>query len=501
MNFLKKATLFLALSSAGLSYGQDFLGYSSSNYAGVQGLFSNPALIAENRYAVDVNVIGLDFGFSNDFLELRNQGFLGIGNFSESYDDFNDFRQKALIVNFDGSESGQVANLTMHSNLAGPAAMITLSPKDALGVGARYRIMMNFDDLGAEAARLAIDEFVFPPLWGTDYESDGASLDLMVWMEYFASYGRTVWSSGDHVLKAGATLKLLQGVAAMYMYSDDLNYNFTNDDILSIEASNLQYGHTKGLEIDAIDNNVFDFDALGFGADLGVIYEWRPEGEAYSGRMRDDNVPSNRRGVTRYKLRAGVSLMDLGGIRFNRDPDSYDRPDGSIDVVNWDLTEITLNGFQDFDDTLNNRFPEGVAGQGSRFGMNLPTALHLMLDYHLHKGFYLGANGWISPKSKNNPNKVHDISRFALNPRFEHNWFEAGLPLGYNNFNGFNSGLYLRLGPVILGSQDVISKAFADGLDGANVYFALKIPILQSAVSASSGNEESNNQSNYQSTY
>jgi hypothetical protein len=480
----------LILQSAGLAYSQSFLGYSGSNYAGVHGLYSNPAQIAENRYAVDVNLVGVSFGFSNDFLELRNQGFLGSGTLTKAYDDFADFRQNALIVNFDGSETGQKANFIMDLDVAGPSALISLSPKDAIGIGVRYRAMVNFDDLGAEAARLALDEFVYPPLWGQDFESDGASLDMAVWIEYFASYGRTVWNTENHAIKAGASLKFLQGVVGMYMYSDDLNYNFTNDDILSIDQSSLLYGHTEGLEVDDLGNLSLNFDALGFGADLGVIYEWRPEGDSYSGRVRNDRVSRNDRSATHYKLRVGFSIMDLGGIRYNRDPDSYNRPAGSIDVVNWDLTQIDLDGLQSFDDTLNQRFPVSDEGQNSRFGMNLPTAINLMLDYHVYKGFYLGANGWISPKAKGNAEKVHGISRVTLNPRFETDWFEAGLPVSYQNFNGLDAGMYLRLGPVVFGSSDLISKAFADGLDGANVYLAFKIPILQSHDARSTGDDE-----------
>ena len=62
--------------------------------------------------------------------------------------------------------------------------------------------------------------------------------------------------------------------------------------------------------------------------------------------------------------------------------------------------------------------------------------------------------------------------------------------MSYQNFNGLDAGMYLRLGPVVFGSSDLISKAFADGLDGANVYLAFKIPILQSHDARSTGDDE-----------
>ncbi len=480
MNILRSVFLIaLASICAGSVSAQEYLGYSGSNYAGVHGLFTNPASIADSRYELDINVFGVSVGFNNDFLALRNDGFLGMGTLTESYDDWADFRERALIVNFDGSESGQKANLKLSADVLGPAALITLSSVDAIAVGARYRTIINFDNLGAEAARLALDEFVYPPLWGQNFESDSSSLDALAWIEYFGSYGREIWNDGEHYIKAGVTLKLLQGTAAYYMYGEDVNYNFTNDDILTIQESTVLYGHSENFDTDKLYNDVYvNLGAWGFGADIGVIYEWRPEGAAYSGRMRDNSVAKNDRSATRYKLRAGFSLMDLGGIRFDRDPKSYDRPPGSIDIDNWDLTEIQLDGVESFDDTLNNRFPVQAEGLEDKFGMNLPFAINMQVDYQLYKGFYLGANGWISPKAIKNVDKVHGISRLTINPRFEHRWFEAGFPLSYQNFNGIDAGIYLRLGPVILGSADLFSEAFSEGIDAANVYLALKIPIL-----------------------
>ncbi len=470
---------------------QEYLGYSHSNYAGVHGIFTNPASIADNRYVVDVNVIGLSLSFENDFLKLRNKGFLGMGNFSESYADWTDFREKALFVDFDGTQRGETAKLYLGLDVMGPSALISLSPNDAIALGARYRVMTNFDDLGAEAARLAIDEFVVPPLWGRNFESDGASLDIMAWVEYFGSYGRVLWQDQNHLLKAGLTVKLMQGVAGMYMYADDLNYNFTNDDILTLQQSTLYYGHSENFEITEYNDLYFNFDALGIGADVGLIYEWRPDGAAYNGRTGEQKINKDDRSATRYKLKAGFSVMDIGAIRFNRDPDSYDRPIGSISVVDWDLTQVQFNSIQDFDDTLNNRFPTSVQSNETRFGMSLPTAINLFLDYQVYQGFYLGASAWMSPRGNNNFNKVHGVSRISLQPRYEMRWFEIGLPVSYQNFSGVDAGLYFRAGPVVFGSSNLLSKTFQDTIDGANIFMALKIPILFGRMTGSYGSGDS----------
>jgi hypothetical protein len=182
--------------------------------------------------------------------------------------------------------------------------------------------------------------------------------------------------------------------------------------------------------------------------------------------------------------------MDLGGVRFDRDPKSFDRAPGAIDVDNWDLTVVEFDALQDFDDTINVRFPEQAEGLEDKFGMNLPLALNLHADYQLHKGLYVGAAAWISPRSPGDPNKVHGINRFTLNPRFEHRWFEAGLPLSYQSFNGADFGMYLRLGPVILGSANFFSEAFSDGVESVNAYVAFKIPLLYGRTTSDMAGDE-----------
>jgi hypothetical protein len=161
--------LMLLAFAASLSiHAQCMVGYTGSNYAGYSTIAFNPALLAQTPYALDLNVTSVQVGFDNDFLSLRNDGFFGSKTLRGSYDDFDDFRDRALIVNFDGTESGQTANFRMGLDVLGPGALIPLSPHSSLSVGTRFRSMVNVEQLGAEAARLALDAFEFPPLVGSE---------------------------------------------------------------------------------------------------------------------------------------------------------------------------------------------------------------------------------------------------------------------------------------------------------------------------------------------
>lgn len=479
LTLLQRAALpILGLMAGSAAFGQSYVGYTGGNYAGYANVTFNPALCAQTPYAFDLQVLGLNAGYDNDFLELRNDGLFGSAALRGPYEDFDDFRDRALIVNYDPSQNGERVNFRLQVDVQGPGALIPLSPHSALTVGGRFRTLVGVDRLGVEAARLALDAFEFPPLWGQDFETDGVRFSAMNWIEYAVGYshGIDLDADGRHYLAGGVTLKLLQGTQGLYLYSDDLNYNFTNDDLLTLTASNLSYGHSEGFNLgDPVRN--FRFDDLGLGADLGLVYEWRPEGEAYNGKP--GQVPAlTDRSAVRYRLRAAVALLDLGGITFSRNPGAYDRPDGSIDLEDWDLTEVSFDRIVDFNDTLGGRFPDGAQTAPASFRMALPRTLTASIDAHVVEGLYVGLNGWWSPLNIDRAEKVRQVSRLSLNPRWEMRWFGAGVPVSWQDISGLDAGLYLRLGPVILGSANLWTNAFGEGISGADAYLLLRVPLL-----------------------
>jgi hypothetical protein len=184
------------------------------------------------------------------------------------------------------------------------------------------------------------------------------------------------------------------------------------------------------------------------------------------------------RSATRYRLKAAVALTELGYVAFSRNAKAYDRPEGSVDIENWGITEVSLDGVVAFDDTLIGRFPEGAETASTSFRMSLPQTLTVLVDYHVLSGFYVGMNAWWSPIRPDNATRVRNLNRIALNPRWEMRWFGAGLPVSYQELNGVDAGLYLRLGPIILGSANLLSNAFGEELSGADVYLSMRVPLL-----------------------
>ncbi|MBA4167809.1 MAG: hypothetical protein H0X41_09755, partial [Chitinophagaceae bacterium] len=67
----KIALLALTALSVGQTFAQDFAGYRTGNYTGVNGVFFNPANIAASRYRFDVNLFSFSTLEGNDRLAYK----------------------------------------------------------------------------------------------------------------------------------------------------------------------------------------------------------------------------------------------------------------------------------------------------------------------------------------------------------------------------------------------------------------------------------------------
>src|SRR5690606_7901248 len=82
---------------------QDWLGFHSSNYAGVQGISFQPASIADSRYKFQMNLIGISAGLSNNYLSIPGADFKKF-----------DVDSDRLLRNNDGKDKGGYITTDIH---------------------------------------------------------------------------------------------------------------------------------------------------------------------------------------------------------------------------------------------------------------------------------------------------------------------------------------------------------------------------------------------------
>jgi outer membrane protein OmpA-like peptidoglycan-associated protein len=476
---------------------QDFLGYSTSEYAGVTAIDIQPANLADNRFRFDMTLFGTHVKAYNNYVGLNRSKIIAHdGTFYKSM--FNQgensawsdtaFKYNYLHTTDDIDKQKRVY---FANRLVLPSFLLEINHKNTLAFTWDIRNYANVDGVSRDLAKMIYKDYKDSSNWLKKLPSTNLSLQSMSWAEYGVSYARVLKEDNEHAFKVAGRFKIMQGIAAAYMFAKDFNYQFQHidttfiygsdtvhidDEVLSVAEVNVDYGHSANLYTDNVGKIKYDWKQAnpGFGMDIGFVYEWRPDYEKYKYDM-DGEKNLWRRDKSKYKFKAGLSILDLGGIRFKKGEYSNNF---KANVSLWDIRKLKFDSIpmKDLDDTLTARF--GHTDSKSTFFMNLPTAISAQADYKVWKDFDINFVMYYAVLWKNNPNKVHDFTSVSLTASYDHKWFGIFLPVQYHALYGFSYGACARIGPLIVGTDNlgsIISKK--KNFYGTDVYFMLKVPI------------------------
>jgi len=436
---------------------QSYIGFLTDNYSGVHGVISNPANITDSPFKTDINIGGVSVFGGNDYF--------GINLFDTTKDGYSfDLESKKHPMD---ANSG-VVNL----DALGPSIMFNLSKNSALAIFTRARVFANLNRIdGASIASIDDDTT-------NDVSINEENINALAhsWAELGITYARVLLNKNQHFLKGGVSLKYLQGLGSAFVIGKDISIDIDDDGtdlgggvtVGSIDSS----GNLTYARYDEFDNDDYDYktpdNANGLGVDFGVVYELRPKRVMYKA---NDSSSNNFKYKNQYKLKIGVAITDIGFINYK---------DGIREAYNITNTDVNQNQFEaaaDFGVALNTFYTQTNTATG--YKIDLPTALHVNVDWSFNNKLYLNLNTDFSLMSKNRitANRVSNI--VSLTPRFESKWFSYYMPLSVIENNGFRLGVGLRAGPLYIGSGSVISAFVSDDNREADVYAGLKIPVYQ----------------------
>ena len=451
-------TFLMFLASYNL-IAQSYIGFLSDNYSGVHGVISNPANITDSRFKTDINLVGASVFASNDFYEL---------NFNDAIKDENYSFDLDARSNPTTNNNGSVA-----IDVLGPSFMFNLNKVSSIAVFSRARAFTNVNEIdGTIVDRLDADASEDFNVNEGDFKVFGQS-----WAEIGLTYARVIKNDAQHFLKGGVTFKYLKGLGSGYANGKNLTVDYDAD------GTDLGGGVTTGsitstgqityARFDDFDKDGYDYevpDASGFGADLGFVYEWRPKYSEYT-KTNANGESYTLKHKNKYKLKLGLSLTDLGSINYkNGISETYD-------VTNANVSEEDIENAESIDDVLEALYTKTAASTG--YKTILPTALHFNADWSFTNHLYLNLNTDLSLASKKKENVSTINNVLSLTPRFESRWFSFYIPLSMVQYNGFQAGAGLRLGPLYVGSGSVITALAGNESRGADAYAGLKIPIYQ----------------------
>ena len=387
--------------------------------------------------------------------------------------------------------NGKAKNIYVGAQVQGPLSfMCTFGKgknknKNAFAFSYHVNTIFNLNNVSEVLARSAYYGMGFKAdsvtkFIGKNLTNSNLALKTLAWNDYGVTYSRVIYEQGDHFIKLGGTLKIIDGIAGGYLYGNNLNYNWPNYDSLSINKASVKYALSNSV-VDLANGNVnvqtFMKNALTFtyakpsaAVDLGFVYEWRPDKDKYKYQM--DCEDQWRYDKLRYKLAVGFSIIGFGAVKFNQ---SSTTGNFYANIQNWNVQHFHATGLQSFNDTISSRF--GYTTTTTSFTMWLPTRFNMYIDYNIAYGFGVNLGGTLSPNMAQSRNMVQQVSILTLTPKYDHAYFGLYLPLSYDANGNFNFGATLRLGPLFIGTQDILAFFAKKHIYNEEIHAGIKITI------------------------
>lgn len=307
------------------------------------------------------------------------------------------------------------------------------------------------------------------------------------YQEWYLSFGSYVGDAdsrmGIRALKWGITTKILIGMGAAHMSSSKFNaeYQGNNNFLIRDILANYSYTDQTSASNTMVRPLGLKFDlmtGIGTGIDMGFVYEYRPglsvSYNGISGCEREFNRT--------YRWKFGASLTDIGFI-------SYDGSAYSVTASNvnykadsifsiqqlYGVNPSSINHF----DEMGNAATTLNSPKKSTFTSYTPMALNMQWDYRFGE-WHLGAY-WIHDLKPIDMPGLRRSSSFSVVPRHQEERFEYGFPVSMvNNYSELNVGAYLRVGPVIVGTNNLAGLGQYmrnTGNQGASFYIGFRSKI------------------------
>lgn len=466
--------------SANQSKAQYWLGTNLSNQSATHAAYVNPAILGGVKNKIYINAAGFSFNIMNDYISWGapfNVRDYFSGNVDQQYMDSTGnvpFRNEWLAQKLDGTNK----NFYFETELRGPAIMYRLSKKSAITFGVRSRTGFNITNVSENLAKLAVNG-VDSNINSNSKITVGSNLDnlrlrasALSYQEYALGFGKQFLEIRSLKIKFGATAKFLMGNAYLYSQGNNIDFTVNGDDSIRINQADFQYGYSDLNKFQNFSPNSL-LPSLGgdygFAWDAGAVVEYNP---AAGENLRNKS--------TSYLFKMGLSLLDMGRIKFKnnvvnnrvqlRSPFTF-VPDSATEKAFEDGP--FSDDAKDYADSLVQANFDVTKSSEAIYG--LPSVLSVQLDYNVLKNFYVGAI-WYQDIRGTDLKKLtlHRPSQITLIPRFESNWLEASLPINLGgDYKVLQVGGYVRIGPVYAGSDNLKALITQENFYGVNAYFGL----------------------------
>jgi hypothetical protein len=437
--------------------GQVQLGLRLDNYAGINGIFFNPAAPMTSSFGWDANLAGASAFFYNNYAFIEQSSLFDLTKAGDSRfilafhrEEYKDIPGRKFAIDF--YQNDRRRHLLEQANVTGPSFFVRINDQHSVGFFSRARQLGNARNVDTDFSYYSYNRRPF----FDPFEAEPFQMNLIGWSELGLNYLLQL-PANSGLIGIGVSAKLLQGWEAAYLDSPE-PFELTKlpGDSLRGQPFTFEYGLTTSN----LNGEFFDpaVKGRGVGFDIGFLYT-----------IQD--------GDDGYRWKFGAALLDIGIIRFDEAAQQHRTTPDDLSEIGWE-DYMDFRGPKDVLPTIS-RFSEQILGDAGaslvddQFSMTMPSTLTLQADYRLNDYFYL--NGTVVQGFPPSATAAHMGSLFAVTPRLETPWFGASMPVSLYQMQELRFGLSLRMGFLFIGTDDLGSVFGSSRLNSADLYFALKL--------------------------
>jgi hypothetical protein len=445
----------LLLLVAGPLQSQSYHAINGSPFAGVTGMYNNPATTVNSAYRWDFTLFSAQATISNSLFTI-NQSSL------TRYDSANTqftpgMRSRYLHGNIDIN----IFNMRFNAG-----------KKSAFAFGLRAR---TYNDSKLQ------------PFYYTDtistmqgFLSTNKSVDYLQgfgtssgWLEADFNFSHIVYQRQGSRLSAGATVGYMRGISGGHAAIQRVTYldQSTNTQpyyLLTGGSGNAMYSKNY----DTLNaNNTFFHNAKSFlknslssvNINVGIEY-----------LLRNTESDEDEISPTNYDWKIGVSIMDIGKNKYAAVDGSFNVSMPKSDVSDTSVqTQFTnISGIRDLRQNLKTLF-NVVDSINQEFTISNPTRIIINIDRNFGRHFYV--NGELSMNIYSSEPRfalkfrTREVNLLTVTPRWETKALGAYLPIQYNTQGQLWVGGAVKLGPLLLGFHSLdFFKWFKQGTQSLN---------------------------------
>lgn len=439
--------------------------FSNDRYSGINSVVLSPTQSFLNPNPWDVNLVSADLFLQNDYAYISQQNIFGLP--SSKIESANPKKNitgenQPNVFDFYNKEN---ASLIFNSDILGPSFSITTHIKEkkyVFGMFSRLRSQTSFLDLD-NYLRFGNEMIPQPML----YEMKPFSTNTMNWNEIGINAATSIFPYSDKQWILGVNLKYEIGLDAA---------NIISHQTLKLTATQPAVGdNPERMNIYASDYNVsanyitnynsqtktYDYkqNGSGLGVDIGLT-------------MLDKDLREDE-----YQSKLSFNILDLGYVNFKKGINHSFVNGNTIWLQNNpNFDDQKFEGPEQYLKLLSKEAygDENKSFAGYGFKIGLPTSININYSQRVKEHHFINFN-WIQRVPVfENPLKRNNI--LNANYSIQKEAFGYGVSTTLSEYKNIQFGGYVRLGPLILGSENIFPLLFKQKqLHAANIYLAIKL--------------------------